>query len=59
MIQFPILKIHWNLKRIGFTKPVPALGGPHLPDPFMMMTPRFFKEWKRQGYRNYARFSLV
>jgi hypothetical protein len=58
-MQFPILKILWNLKKIGFTKPAPALGGLHLPDPFMMMTPHFFKEWKRQGYRNYARFSLL
>lgn len=55
--KLPILKILFDAKRYGFTKPLPGLGW-HVHDPFWMPTPHMFKAMKQKGYKNFIGFTL-
>ncbi len=52
----PILDAVLHMKRYGLDKPT-ALGF-RVPDPFFLPSPSMVRDWKRQGYGNYFRFSL-
>ena len=52
----PVLKLLRNMNRYGFTRRGPS--GVPIPDPFMLPTPGMAREMKRQGLRNFFRFSL-
>ena len=55
--KIPILPMLMNMKKIGFTKPLPLIGL-HVPDPFFMLTPGMFKKWHKNGLGPYVKFSL-
>ena len=57
-LTLPLLKALLNLRRYGFTKPLPQLGGLHVPDMFLFNIPGFFMGMWRNGYKIYTRFSL-
>ncbi|MGO9033873.1 organomercurial lyase [Mycobacterium sp.] len=52
----PILDAVLHMKRYGLDKPT-ALGF-RVPDPFFLPSLGMVRDWKRQGYGNYFRFSL-
>ena len=52
----PILDAVLHMKRYGLDKPT-ALGF-RVPDPFFLPSVSMVREWRRQGYANYFRFSL-
>jgi hypothetical protein len=55
----PLLKAMLNLKAYGFTKPLPKLGGLPVPDMFLFNIPGFLMGLRRNGYKQYVRFSLM
>jgi len=55
--QLPVLRVLFQGKQYGVTRPLPGLGW-HVPDPFFMPTPHMIREMRRKGYRNFVRFSL-
>lgn len=55
--KLPILKVLFQGKRYGLTKPLPGLGW-HVFDPFWLPTLHMLKEMRRKGYRNFLGLSL-
>jgi hypothetical protein len=56
-VKIPILPMLMNIKKIGFTKPLPLIGL-HVPDPFFMLTPGLFRRWSKNGLGPYVKFAL-
>ena len=52
----PVLKMVRHMHAYGFTRPTRF--GLELPDPFWLPTPKLVRDWKRQGMKNFVRFSL-
>jgi hypothetical protein len=57
-LRLPILRILFQGKQYGFTKPVPWLGW-HVPDPFWMPTLHTLMETRRKGYGIFIGLSLL
>jgi hypothetical protein len=58
-LTLPLLKAMLNMKQYGFTKPIPQLGGLHVPDMFLFNIPGFLVGMRRNGYGQYVRFSMM
>lgn len=53
--EVPVLKMLCHMHRYGFTRTTRARL--QVPDPFWLPTPKLVRDWKRQGMKNYFRFS--
>ncbi len=54
--EVPVLKMLCHMHRYGFTRRT-RVGLP-VPDPFWLPTPKLVRDWKREGMKNFFRFSL-